>query len=524
MARRMRRLHAVSPVLQAALLALAVLAAPGAHAARPLPPSGAAAAAAGPTATAPNFVVVLADNLDSRTSPVWEAMSRTKALLADKGVSFTNAFAPTPICCPARASLLTGKYGHNTGVLTNGGEQGGWKTFAAGGNEEHTFARHLHDAGWRTGMYGKYLNDIEEDPGHIPPGWDDWHVPVDAANQQYTGYGYTLNENGTLVGYGDQPEDYLTDVLAAKAEAFIRAGEATDEQPFLLHVTPTAPHQPLPPAPRHTDHPFADATAPHLPNFQEADLSDKPAWLQTSGDRRAQQVERHNDSDYRDRMGSLYALDELVEQVVRTLEETGELDRTYLVFTSDNGYNLGAHRLHHMMVPYEESLRIPLLVAGPGVVPGRVEGRAALLIDLAPTLLELAGLPVPDDVDGRSLVPLLRGEDPPGWRTDFVAQYAGGALGQGVEQEQVASVAGQLAGDVPAYRALRGQRWLYVEWNDPLWKPPVEERELYDLQADPYQLGNLLATPEGSERYAPLVAVLERRLEQLASCAGASCH
>ncbi|CAI7974351.1 N-acetylglucosamine-6-sulfatase [Frankia sp. Hr75.2] len=475
------------------------------------------------TTEQPNFVFILADDLDQTTSPSWEAMPQTAALIRDTGLTFTDGFAPTPICCPARGTILTGKYGHNTGVLTNAGDVGGWATFAGNGNEDHTFAKYLSDGGYRTGLAGKYMNGIEDDPTHIPPGWSEWYGSVD--NNFYTGYNYTLNENGTLVQYGgtEDPANYSTDVVATKSTDFIRRA-AADDSPFFWYAASTAPHLPLPPAPRHADNPFADATAPRTPNYDEPDVSDKPWWLQESAQERSARVAAINDTDYQDRMGSLYALDEMVAGIVQTLRDTGELDNTYLVFTSDNGYNLGSHRLTQKMAPYEESIRVPLVVAGPGVTVGTDDHMVAL-IDLAPTFLDLAGVPIPADIDGQSLAPLLHGESPTSWRTDLLGQYAGpGIDGQdGVVQEQVENITGVFL-DLPPWSALRTEDYLYVRWYDVDRAPRVHERELYDLTADPYQLTNLLATPQGKTENATLVAELDARLDTLTTCSGASCR
>ncbi|CAO5245389.1 sulfatase family protein [Frankia sp. AgKG'84/4] len=488
------------------------------------PPSPASAATFADAASErPNIVLILADDLDATTSPYWEAMPQTAALVRDTGMTFSNGFAPTPICCPARGSLLTGKYGHNTGVLTNSGDVGGWATFAANGNEEHTVATSLEGGGYRTALVGKYMNGIEDAPEHIPPGWSEWYGSVD--NNFYTGYNYALNENGQIVQYGgsDDAANYSTDVVAAKSTDFISRA-AGDDVPFFLYAAPTAPHLPLPPAPRHTDHPFATASAPVTPNFDEADVSDKPWWLRASAGERSARVAAINDPDYQDRMGSLYAFDDMVAGIVDTLRETGELDNTYLVFTSDNGYNLGSHRLTQKMAPYEESLRVPMVISGPGVRPG-TDAHMVAGLDLAPTFLDLAGVPVPADVDGQSMTPLLRGEQPASWRSDLLGQYAGPGLdGQdGVIQEQVEGIAGVYL-DLPPWSGLRTDQYLYVRWYDLDRNPQVHERELYDLASDPYELTNLLATPAGVAANAQLVAQLDARLDVLATCAGASCR
>ncbi len=469
----------------------------------------------------PNVVLILADDLDSVTTPVWTAMPRTAALLRDRGMEFTDSFAPMPICCAARSSLLTGQYGHNTGVLTNGGEVGGFEAFRRNGNESHTIATALHDAGYRTGMAGKYLNGLEEDPAHIPPGWDDWNAGVN--NFLYAGYNYTLNENGRFVKYGTEPKDYQTDVVAEKSRRFIESAAAA-EQPFFWYAASTAPHFPMLPAPRH----IADSpptASPRSPNYQEADVSDKPTWLVDTQVERAATITATNDADYTFRLGALKALDEMVAGIVDTLARTGELDNTYLIFTSDNGYSLGAHRLTQKMAPYEESLRVPLVVAGPGIAPGRTDAMA-LTVDLAPTIFDWTGVTAPAVQDGRSLAGPLRG-DTGSWRTDFGAEYGGaGALGRdGIAEEQIPGTETQAiyVFDIPSWSAVRTRDYLYVRWYER--ERPLAEREyeLYDLRADPYQLGNLLAAPNGRADHAATLAALDARLEEFTACGGATC-
>ena len=472
----------------------------------------------------PHLVLVLLDDQDATTSPYWDALPRTRALLADRGLTFTNAFAPTPICCPARGTLLTGKYGHNTGVLTNGGPQGGFETFRSRGNEERALPVRLSDAGYRTMLVGKYMNGYESDPTHVPPGWTEWYGAAD--NLFYLGYNYKLNENGTLVQYGQAEADYSTDVVARKTLDFIERSETDDERPFFAYVASTAPHLPLGPAPRHASNPWTAASVPRTPNFYEADLSDKPCWLRLSGPGR-NATQGWNEMDYRNRMGSLLAVDDMVAGIVDTLEANGELDNTYLVFTSDNGYNLGSHRLVHKMVPYEESLRVPLVVSGPGV-PHGAETRMALHTDFFPTALDLAGVAIPDDVDGRSLAPVLRGEDPGPWRSDFLAQYAGGGGGNGIGSELPSPVYYWifviiLGQDVPSYRAVRTDHYTFVEWYDKE-RYGFHELELYDLSTDPYELQNLLSTAAGRRANRALVQQLRRRMNALGSCSGPSCR
>ncbi|MET7767174.1 sulfatase-like hydrolase/transferase [Nocardia sp. NPDC005366] len=469
----------------------------------------------------PNIVMILADDLDTTSTPVWQAMPRTAALIRDRGMEFTDGFAPMPICCAARASILTGEYGHNTGVLTNAGEVGGFEAFRDNGNESHTIATYLHDAGYRTGMAGKYLNGLEHDPGHIPPGWDDWNAGVN--NFLYAGYNYTLNENGAFVKYGVAPRDYQTDVIRDKSVRFITDAAASG-RPFFWYAASTAPHFPIPPAPRHLAETVPTA-APRSPNYQEPDVSDKPEWLIDTADVRAATIAATNDVDYTNRLGSLKALDEMVAAIVDTLAATGSLDNTYLIFTSDNGYSLGAHRLTQKMAPYEESVRVPLAVAGPGIRPGTTDA-FALSIDLAPTILGWAAIPRPARMDGRSLDRPLAG-DTAGWRTDFTAEYGGaGASGRdGIAQEQIpgTDTPAIYAFDMPSWIGIRNKRYLYVRWYERERPLADREYELYDLTADPYQLTNLVKTAEGRAANAATVSALERRLLELTSCAGTSC-
>ncbi|MBH0777882.1 sulfatase-like hydrolase/transferase [Nocardia bovistercoris] len=486
-----------------------------------------AACVAVPTVSAqddhrPNVVVILADDLDAATTPVWAAMPHTARLIRDRGMEFTDGFAPLPICCAARSAILTGEYGHNTGVLTNSGEVGGFESFVRNGNEADTIAVALHDAGYRTGMAGKYLNGLEHDPGHIPPGWDEWHAGVD--NFLYSGYNYTLNENGTLVKYGVAPQDYETDVVARKSERFI-ADAAASGRPFFWYAASTAPHFPIPPAPRHVPETRPTA-APRSPNYQEPDVSDKPSWLIDTAGVRSATIDVTNDPDYTLRLGALRSLDEMVASIVETLSRTGELDNTYLIFTSDNGYNLGAHRLTQKMAPYEESMRVPLAVAGPGIARGRTDAMA-LSIDFMPTILDWAGLPIPARVDGMSLAPVLRG-DTASWRTDFVAEYGGAGMSgrDGIAQEQVPGTDTPImyALDVPSWSGVRTRDHLYVRWYERERPSAEREYELYDLRTDPYQLTNLIKTPEGRAAHADVVDELDRRLNELVACKGAGCR
>jgi N-acetylglucosamine-6-sulfatase len=489
------------------------------------------------TAQPPNIVMILSDDLDDRISTYWDRatsqglddpLKKTRALIVDQGVRFVNAFAPTPICCPARATLLTGLYGHNTGVLTNGGPYGGWQTFMANGNEQKTVAVQLQAAGYRTGLIGKYLNGIENDPTHIPPGWSEWQAFVD--NISYVGWGYTMNENGTLVKYGgpqakapDGGDTYATDVISRKAVDFLNRAKQGGKQPFFLYVAPTAPHLPLPPAPRDANHPYKNADSPRPPNYQEPDVSDKSPWLRATADIRAAEVVAWNPIDYRNRQGSLYALDDLVESLVNTLKANGQLDNTYVIFTSDNGYNLGAHRLIHKMAPYEESIRVPLAIRGPAVPAGVKRSEMVAEIDFTPTVLDWAGVTPASVLDGMSWRPLLGTAAASNWRTDLLLQYVENGAANGIGAEMPPSIPVILGQDIPTYRALRNQSYLYVEFTAP-GTSDLHQYELYDLARDPYQLFNLTSTSAGQAKHASLIKTMQARMDVLTTCKGASCH
>ena len=461
------------------------------------------------------MIVFLVDDMDAMTMPLWDALPKTKAALADRGTTFTNAFAPDPLCCPARSTLLTGKYAHNTGVLADGVFGDGYAAFASGAQDD-TVATRLHAAGYRTAFIGKYLNGYEKDPSAVPPGWDEW---FGLAGTFLDGYGYTANHNGAMESFGAASTDYVTDVLARTSLSFLEDTESDDAQPFLLFVSPTAPHANIPPAPRHAVNPFTDDELPLRPSFNEADVSDKPEWLREGvplldG---VQGMQTH----YRRMMGSMLAVDDLVAGVVEQLRLAGELDSTSLLFLSDNGFLFGAHRLVQKMAPYEESIRVPFVMAGPGVGHG-TDTTMVAHTDVVPTLLDFAGVPVPDSIDGRSLRPVLDGTATD-WRDDLLIEHNGTYhpyFNYHTLAYVRAYIAAGLTPSVPTYRGLRTETHLYVQW----YAGDEHDYELYDLRTDPGQLDNLLATPDGRADNEVLVAELQARLDQLVACAGTACR
>lgn len=467
----------------------------------------------------PNIVFVLTDDLDATVMPYWDAMPKTRALIADNGLEFSNAFVTSPVCCPSRASIVSGRYPHNSGIFGGTPPDGGYQVFAENGVEEETAAVRLQEAGYQTAFMGKYLNGYERHSEAVPPGWDEW---FGLSGSFLDGYGYKANHNGTTESFGSDEDDYQTDVLARQASSFLEGATGDDTPPFALFLWPSAPHSPIVPAERHRDNPFADAALPRRENFDEADVSDKPLWIREGTPPLGDDGIEMETELYRNGMGSLMAVDDMIDQVAQQLRNAGEFDNTVFVFTSDNGHNRGSHRLHHKTVPYEESLRVPLAVSGPGVRVG-TEDRFVTNLDFAPTFLELAGAPIPSDVDGRSLVPLFGGPVD-NWRVDFAVEFNGTYaanlnLNTLDDVERIVARSGKVPYS-PTYRALRTQQYLYVEW----YAGDEHEYELYDLAADPYQLENLLATPEGRTANQALTAELRARLKQLESCAGPSCR
>src|SRR5215216_4839062 len=360
----------------------------------------------------PNIIFVLTDDLDYAST---QKMPQLTSLLAEQGASFEDAFVSHPICCPSRATFLTGLYDHNHGVKGNSPPEGGFQKFVDEGHEENSIAVGLQQTGYQTAFFGKYLNQYPAgDPTHIPPGWDEWYGKLNGQRL----YDYDVNENGEVVSYGSETEDFFTDVLSRQATDFVRR-TAPEDQPFFAYVAPTAPHGPATPAERHKGA-FAEEEVPRPPSYDEEDVSDKPSPI-NDAERISEEQASNIDDYYRQRLESMLAVDEMVGSLVQELEAAGELENTYIFFTSDNGWFQGEHRVQSTKNrPYEESARVPLFVRGPGVSAGTKMEKLALNTDLAPTFADLADASFP--ADGRTLVPLLGGEEPASWRSSVLLE------------------------------------------------------------------------------------------------------
>ena len=351
-------------------------------------------------------------------------MPNLQKLLVQQGLSFDNFYVTDSICCPSRSTFLRGQYVHNHAIYTNVYPTGGFQKFFEDGLEASTLGVWLQPAGYRTVLLGKYLNEypLKSDRLHVPPGWSEWYSPI--KGKPYSGFNYVLNENGREVNYGDAPEDYITDVMTRKTLDFIRRTSA-EVQPFFVYYSTFAPHEPPKAAYRHRDL-FQDARAPQTPAFNEADVADKPSWIQGDPLLTDEEIIKLNEL-YIERLQSMQAIDEMIPQLIQVLEETGTLENTYIIFTSDNGYHLGQHRLKNGKgTAYLEDLQVPFVIRGPQVPQGdSLQGYVTGNIDFAPTIADLAGIIPPEFVDGRSLAPLLSNNRPgvANWRDGLLFEY-----------------------------------------------------------------------------------------------------
>ena len=440
----------------------------------------------------PNILVLMTDD---QTVESLRVMTNVNSLLARQGVTFTNNFASFPLCCPSRTTYITGQYGHNHTIMGNAPPAGGYDKLAP--THANSLPAWLQRAGYTTVHLGKYLNGYgRARPLEVPAGWSEWYGSTDPSTYRF--YNYTLNENGRLVTYGTGPANYQADVYNRKAVDLVRR-LAPSDKPFFLSVAFLAPHSGGPrdaddpgnqatpsPAARHRNV-FANQPLPTPPSLNEADVSDKPAAIRN---RRLIPPARLNAmrENYQQRLESLLAVDEAVRDILSALDATGELGRTLVIFTADNGFFHGEHRIPDgKVLVYEPSVRVPLIVRGPGLPRGVQRPNLAANVDLAATILDAADARADRRLDGRSLLPFAR--DP------LVRS------GRDVLLE------------TPTYSAIRTPLHVFVQHSS-------GEQELYDLVADPHQLQSLHADP----RFAALKTDLAARLARLRTCAGDACR
>jgi len=468
-----------------------------------------------PTPPPPNIIVIQTDDLEAHGIA---RMPKLDQLLTQQGTRFANAFVTTPLCGPSRGSFFSGTYAHSHGMLSNGPPRGGFQTWYGLGRDQNTLATWLKGAGYRTGLVGKYLNNYPSSAPsetYIPPGWDDWFgLMLDRRAELEL---YTINENGTLRLFrGNEPDGYQTDVFSSRAADFIRRAESNDAQPFFLYVGIEAPHVPAEPAARH-ENALPGLQVPKNESFNEDDVSDKPGYVQRTRQLTTEQIDGI-DEDYTGRQLTLLAADDLVENLVRTLDQTGELANTLIVFTSDNGIFQGEHRQTGKSAPYDEAIRVTMIVRGPGVPAGRSMDQLVANIDLAPTFLELARAGAQATIEGKSLLPLFSAAPPTGaaWRRELLIEYLGGSGGAESEDGIVRAegLQTELVRGMPDYSGLRTETSTYVEY-------VTEEKEFYDLVHDGLQLDNLITRGQSDP---VLIAQLSSRLGALKNCHGAACR
>jgi N-acetylglucosamine-6-sulfatase len=437
----------------------------------------------------PNVVLVMSDD---QTTDSMRFMNAVTGQVGGAGATFANSFASFPLCCPSRATYLTGQYPHNHGVMANQAPDGGFAKL----DSSNTLPVWLQQAGYHTAHVGKYLNGYEQFPDLEPAGWTEWY----GSTRTYRFYDYTLNENGTLVTYGTGTDQYQADVYTQKAVEFIDR-RAPEDQPFFLSVAYLAPHSggpnvnPQPPAdcqnsakpaPRHATA-FDSEPLPQPASFNEEDVSDKPAGIQALPPLTADDV-TNIERRYRCRIESLLAVDEGVAQILDALARSGELGETLFIYTADNGFFGGEHRIpggKHRL--YEPSARVPLLIRGPGIPANVTVQDLAVNADLAPTILDATGATPARPIDGRSLV--------------GAAENPGRLRGRSILIE------------TRNYAAVRTDRYKYAVHD-------TGEVELYDLRNDPDELQSLHADPAFDQVESSLAALLS----SLRSCSGASCQ
>jgi N-acetylglucosamine-6-sulfatase len=448
----------------------------GAASGRPSGPGARRYAIGGAGGGRPNIVFVLTDDL------AWNLVRYMPHVLQMErdGEAFTNYFVTDSLCCPSRASILTGRFPHDTRVYDNSPPEGGFSVFHERGEEAQTFAVALQRTGYRTALMGKYLNGYEpsarEGTGkpYVPPGWSEW----DVAGDGYPEYGYQMNSDGRVRSYGYKPADYLTDVLARKGLRFIDRSAAA-RRPFLLELATFAPHAPYTPAPRDA-RAFPGLRVPRSPAFNVVG-TDEPAWLRSFAPLGAGEI-ASIDAKFRKRAQAVQAVDRMIGLIEATLRADGVARDTYIVFSSDNGLHMGEHRLlPGKLTAFDTDIKVPLIVTGPGVPAGRTIKQMTENIDLCPSFEELAGAHVPASVDGHSLLALWHGRSVGPWRRQVLIEHHGRVLDSGDPDLPVSG-----SGNPPSYEAMRTSHSLYVEY-------VTGEREYYDLRRDPFELHNIVA-------------------------------
>jgi N-acetylglucosamine-6-sulfatase len=499
----------------------------------------------------PNILVVMTD--DQALADV-EHMPNVRKLLAARGTAFADAIDSYPLCCPARATFITGQYAHNHDVDGNFHPYG-WYGMKDRGN---TLPAWLQKAGYRTALVGKWLNGYgaRDARGEVPKGFDVWRGLLDVSAYDY--FNFVMNRDGKLKTWGDpafarklvefadiqvfpqenpglgnvlrrlrevfgdppysywgtaDPDNYSPDVTGRVTNDLVTA-ERRSKRPFFIWWSVAAPHRedvattlmgrpgrdPRPP--QRYDQKSGDYKLPRPPSFNEPDVEDKPVNIQQGAPELTEEKIEQLQLDYEGRIGSLLAVDDHVKKLVDTLKRTGQLGNTLIVFLSDNGWLQGEHRVPgDKYLPYEESIRVPFILRGPGVPAGRVVKGQVANVDFAPTLVDAANARAGRTMDGVSLLPGLRDASR---RPD-----------RAIALEALTRLLGP--GDFGPFNAwsrpytgVRTDRYTYARYTE------TGEQELYDRRKDPHQLRNLAAEPG----YAKVLADMQAKLLKLRKCRG----
>jgi N-acetylglucosamine-6-sulfatase len=446
--------------------------------------------------TRPNIVILLSDDQPAG----FMQMAKLKADIGAHGVTFSNAFVEDPLCCPSRTSILRGQDAHTTGIYTNASPEGGFKGVRARHLDEAStggmLGLWLHDAGYRTGMVGKYLNGYPVQ-GYVPPGWDYWRALTKIDPDGYRKYGVASWQAGQATTTQLPAQGYSTDAVNRYAHRFITTTPAAD--PLFLYLAWRAPHLPAIPSAKYD----TNAEAPMCkgvkttakPSFDEPDVSDKPKYIRQRFPFDTATAELYGVTYPQKVCRSLLSVDDGVHQVIQDLAATGRLSNTLIFYLSDNGMLFGEHRWLQKKVPYEESIHVPFLMRYDPLTSGALAGTTSsafvMNVDLAPTIADLVGFTGRPDggFDGLDLMPLLRGTAT-SVRSDFLVEHSEspGAPDQ-----------------VPDYCAVHGQRYIFIRYTATAGSP---REEMYDLPSDPYELVNVAANPAYTKPHDRLSARL----------------
>jgi arylsulfatase A-like enzyme len=493
-----------------------------------------------------NVAFILTDDM---TTSELSAMPNVQSLLSAQGTTFNEAYVSFPLCCPSRATMMSGQFMHNHNVRGNFPPNGSWLRFIP--HESDDLPVWLNDDGYHTIHIGKYMNGypggtptIPAPPGDtfpVPQGWDEWYGKV-SEDALYFNY-QLIEKTGPnaiphITFYGDQPSDYQTDVFADRAVDFVNDNSVGD-QPFWLNLWFNSPHGPFDPAPRDRFR-LSGTPLPKLPAFNEKDIKDKPKWFRKQARKRLTKKQAVLiDNERRRQEEQLISVDQAVGKLIQSLKDKGVLEDTYIIFSSDNGFFRGEHRIATgKYLPYDPASRVPLIIRGPGIPAGGVSNELVWNGDITQTILQIAAGSQDNALDGRSLLPfaqqpllrstrpvLLEGDTGPGGTGAESAQSAatrarearvGVAGKRGVkdlEQEPDAIKSATNTDSAPAYRSIRTDRYEYTIYAN-------GQTELYDMKRDPAQLRSLARDP----RYRYVRKWLYTQLVPLSACAGATCR